>query len=424
MRSPEYPMHMPKTSVPAILDSDHRRCVVGREPMIFHCHHYNTYLQRTILEDAPELDTAPVLVGAAAEMAHHQLSTLFQEQGLRSVGERKSFAEQLYQWAGFGTFDLGTLSADGGVTRTRNSHYALGWRVKFKQSSTPVCHFASGWLAGALAAIYDKPNGSYSVEHRTCSATGAHEDCAFELKAGQPNYDVFTPVGVGPLTTHRPRPVPENNVDYEGIFAALSGMPIVGNSEGIIPAFGVYLTRHYANYYNRISFEFERRLAERFGSVGRELAEPLLVEAGHACAFYTFGGIMSSTEWDALIRPSLKSREDWVHGMTAAANALGWGRWQVTRVSEREAEFVLHDDYESVGYLAMYGKSDHPVSYLAQGGVAGLMNLVYAGDIASRPELTEAFYDRLFRQEGMYRAVPQSSQAMGDEVTSFRVSRA
>jgi hypothetical protein len=95
----------------------------------------------------------------------------------------------------------------------------------------------------------------------------------------------------------------------------------------------------------------------------------------------------------------------------------------VTKVSEKEAEFTVHDDYESVGHLAMYGKSEVPVSFLAHGGVVGLMNLVYVGDIASKPELSEEFYKKLFRSSRGYHAQVLSSRGMGAPVTAFRVTR-
>lgn len=409
--------------IPFDLDLDHRRCLVGGEPMIFHCHHYNTFLQRSI-QDAEYVDSKPFLTGAGAEVAHAQLGAMFAARDVSDVDQRKAMAAEVYRWAGFGTFDLSGLSAEGGTVRTPNSHYAMSWKAKWDGAEQAVCHFASGWLAGAAAAIFNKPNGSYSVEHTHCSAVAGNDVCAFEIKAGSPNYAVYKSVGAGVLSDkHNLKPVPSNNVDYDGILNAVAGLPLVGDDNGNIPAFGVYLTRHYANYYNRISFEFERAMETQFGAEALDVARPLLVEAGHVCAFNTFGGIMMSTEWDALIRPHLQSKEDWVHGIIAVINALGWGRWQVTEVSEKEAEFVLFDDYESSGYLGMYGKSDHPVSYLAQGGVAGIMNLVYVGEISEKPELTPQFYDRLFRQDDVYKAEALKSQAMGDEFTSFRVRR-
>src|SRR5262245_6832762 len=68
------------------LDADHRRVIVGGQPMIFHCHHYNTYLQRTIL-DAEGLGPDGFLVGAGAEAAHHQLGQLLA--GVDGVAAKK-----------------------------------------------------------------------------------------------------------------------------------------------------------------------------------------------------------------------------------------------------------------------------------------------------------------------------------------------
>lgn len=46
---------------------------------------------------------------------------------------------------------------------------------------------------------------------------------------------------------------PSCKVDYEGIFAALTGAPIVGDERGQIPAFGADLTRHYANQVSHLA---------------------------------------------------------------------------------------------------------------------------------------------------------------------------
>lgn len=403
------------------VDGNHRRCIVGEEPLIFHCHHYNVALQQALI-DAAYGDFQPVLVSAAASVAHHQLSVLFTHEKVTDTPERARLAEELYRWAGFGTFALGTLGPDGGKVSTTDSHYAHGCRAKLGESQEPVCFFAQGFLAGALAAIHGVPDGSFGVTHSACMACGAPE-CVFEVTRLPKAYETYESPGVGLLTTHAPRPIPETPVDYEGILGAVSGLPLVGDAHGVIDAFGVFLTRHYANYYNRISFEFLHRLSTEYGEEGSLAASETLIEAGRVCAFNTFGGIMQSTEWNALIRPSLASREDWVHGMVAVVNAFGWGRWQVVSVSEAEAEFVLHDDYESVGYRAMYGVAERPVSFLAQGGVEGLMALVYVAGIEDAPTLDAAFYDKVFSGDVSYVATPTHSAAMGDAVTGFRVAR-
>lgn len=405
-----------------INDSDHRRFIVGNEPQIFHCHHYNTFLQRSI-QDPDYIDSKPFLIGAAAEVSFAQLSVYFTENNLNEVNERKTFASDFFKLSGFGVIDFTDINRDGGKFETHSSHYSFAWTLKFGKSKKPVCFFMSGWAVGALSAIYDEQLGAYSVNELLCKACGNDKD-VFEIKREAPNYSIYKSVGLGSLSkTHNCVTPPQNNVDYEGIYTALVGMPIHGDERGIISAFGVYLTRMYANYYNRISFELLKELERIAGDEGIDIAETLLVEAGHVCAFNTLGGIMLSTEWYALIKPMLKTKEDWVHGIVAAVNAFGWGRWQIKSLSESEAVFLIHDDYESCGYINMYGTAKRNISFLVKGGVAGIMDLIYIGHIENKPELTPAFYNTLFKGENSYKVESLSSKAMGDEFTSFRVYR-
>lgn len=408
-------------TIPVQRDDAHRRAILGNEPMIFHCHHYNCYLQRVILE-AADFEAVPVLIGAAAEVAYSQLKALFAQEKVNGADARKRYAEKVWRILGFGTFDLSPLSVQGGSVSTKNSHYGQGWLGKFGKSKSPVCFFDAGWLAGALSAIYDEPLGAYHVDQPSCIAQGAAEN-RFELKHGKANYHVYTSVGVGKLTEHVRQNVPASNVDYDGIYNAVSGMDLSGNEEGRIPAFGVYLTRHYANYYNRISFEMLRSMTKAYADEGYDAAADLLTEAGHVCAFNTFGGIMESAEWDALIKPALKTREDWVHGITAVVNAFGWGRWEVTEVGEAGLRFAIQDDYESVGFEAMQGKAKTPVSFLAAGGVSGIANLVYHGDISAKPKLDDELYQRLFRGQNAYAPTAEASRAMGEQASIFKVDR-
>ncbi|MCC6557795.1 MAG: 4-vinyl reductase [Polyangiaceae bacterium] len=203
-------------------------------------------------------------------------------------------------------------------------------------------------------------------------------------------------------------------IDERTIVLAVAGLGFSGNEEGLIPAFGLHLTRHFADYYNRISYgllgDFVRRLPEL--SVD---ATELLVEAGHVCSFHTFGGIMMSVEWDAIVRPMIEGREDWVRGMVGVVNAFGWGRWRVASLSPGERLVLeIEDSYEAAGFARDYPMADGPRCFLATGGVAGLMNLVYQGDVTARPALTEAHYVEVFRHPRSFRAREVRCAAMGD----------
>ena len=213
-------------------------------------------------------------------------------------------------------------------------------------------------------------------------------------------------------------------VNEEKIAEALETLPLGGNEEGLIPAFGVYLTRMYAGYYNRISYRFEKILQKKMGHGVQQLARPLLIEAGHVCAFNTFGGIMKSQEWEALVGPMLENREDWVRAIVVWVRTLGWGDWQIKQlVPGRKLTVTIEDSYESEGYLEMYGCSTTPECYLATGAVAGIMNLLYHGDITLKPELTEAYYEELFKSSGSFGSRETRCRSMGDpicEITAMR----
>jgi hypothetical protein len=392
------------------------RLVVGGEPMILHCHHYNVFLQRSI-QDAEYIDSAPILVGAAAEVAFAQLTDLLARTA--DIPARKATVEALYRACGLGLIDLGALTDRGGEVRTRSTHYSIGWKEKFGRSRTPVDFFSTGFLAGALAAIYGLPLADVQARQTACLSTGAAED-VFVLGRGAANFTIFAQRESPVLNPVADDTEPATSVDRQAITRAAAAMPLPVNAEGLIPVLGLYVTRLHADYYNRISFAFEREMTEAAGRQGIEVAAGLFIEAGHVCAFNTLGGIMTSPAWDALVLPMLKTREDWCHGIFAWWNSGGYGVLKVIDVSPTGATVRIYNDYESVGYRRMYGAADHGISYLATGGVAGVMNLIYLGDIHTKPALTPEFYDRLFKRGRAYQARMTTCQAMGDPYTEIR----
>ncbi len=417
------PESQPRSHVSELIELDRarRRMALGGEPLVLHCHHYNTFLQRTIL-DASYLDSRPFLVGAAEALARAQLASLLDAAGCKTEAERTALAAAVYERLGFGRLDLSGLGPGGGTVQSPGTHYSLAWKLKFGPHREPVDHFTTGWLAGALGAVHGLERGTVTARQEACLAAG-DPDCRYLLGRGPSDFALFEAAGMGPLAAPSHEPYPDCGPGYDAVYDGLTSVELVPGDDGLIPAFGVYLTYHYANYYNRISFEFERKLRAEYGRDAMEIARPLLVEAGHVCAFHTFGGLMTSTEWDALVRPALVCPADWVHAAAAAAGALGWGRWELRSISEREAVFAIRDDYESLGYLAMYGFADHPVSYLAEGVASGIMDLVFLGRVEEGPDFSDEYYDRLFRSEESYQTEVRASLAMGAPETVITVRR-
>lgn len=421
-----------RVAVPLNFRTDAGRVIVGSDDAtakshILHCNYYNTYLQRTLWLDAGHfIDSASIIIGAAAEQARLQLATLFNELDLHSIEDRKSYTEHFYSWQGFGAIDLSTLSATGGDVPSAMQHYAEGWKAQFGSSQKPVGLMTQGWLAGAADAIFDLKSGTLKPCQTLCAAVSGEHDNLFHLGTDGASYPIYETAGVGPIDALPAVSAKDNNIDADAVKQAILTLPLFGEqhvSDGLIDIFGVLISWHTHNYYDRISFECLRAAMDKFGDEGRQLMEPLLEEAGHRCAFRTFGGIWRSAEWAAVVEPMCKTTEDWVHGMVAIINCAGWGKASCTELSPDSAVFVVRDDYESAGYMNLYGQSDFAPNYLMRGGFRGIMNLVYNGDITSKPNLTEDFYEQLNRHQNAFDVEVVKSRAMGDSESVFRVFR-
>ena len=208
-------------------------------------------------------------------------------------------------------------------------------------------------------------------------------------------------------------------INEDKIVSAVSNLPLHGDDNGLIPAFGVYLTKIYGNYYNRVCYEFEREFNKTTDDIElRNASKFLLIEAGHVCAFNTFGGIMTSPEWDAVVLPMIEKKEDWVYGMVAVINALGWGIWRIKElVPENKLVINIENSFESDYYISKYGSNATTSKcYLGIGATAGLMNLIYYGNIESHPTLDEKFYEQLFHTNSGFKAEEILCRSKGDSL--------
>jgi len=405
----------------SIYDKDYHAYWVGNEPMIFHCHHYNLFLQNSIKDAADFFDVDTLLVQSAEYVVYHQFVELFGKQN-----EKNASIDTLldaFSLFGFGKLKIDSISVDGGKVSSKNEHYSVGYVSKYPIPSSDkegVSYFAKGFT-GALFSFYNKqPIFSYQVTQKKCLSKGHDDVLEFEIvklpQPAKPLSDYYAGKGIlgEPYAYHNHANRP---VDYLGIREALTQMVLVGNAEtGLIDAFGVLLTRHYANYYCNISFGLMDNLYKEVGEQGIDIAKDLLIEAGHVCGFNTMGGIMTSMEWEALIKPTLKSREDWIHGIIACINALGWGTYIVRElVPYKSITVEIFNDYESNHCLARQHKFRTPISYLATGIIASIMNLLYNADITTKPKLDEAFYNQSFKSGKRFISKQLECRTMGSK---------
>ncbi len=213
-------------------------------------------------------------------------------------------------------------------------------------------------------------------------------------------------------------------IDSDRITKELSEYPLIGDENGLIATFGVYLTRMFADYYSEISYEFEKEFSIGIPEEVQEAARLLLIEAGHVCGFNTFGGIMKSDEWKAIVLPMINKHEDWIVGMIACINALGWGRYTINNlVPDKELVLDIANSYESTYHLKTYGNTAKTGKcYLAVGASVALMNLLYNGDITEYPELDEDFYNHLFLNSSKFIGEEVLCRSKGDNICQIRVS--
>jgi hypothetical protein len=200
--------------------------------------------------------------------------------------------------------------------------------------------------------------------------------------------------------------------DEKRIIDAVNSMNPHGNEEGIIDAFGVYLTNHYADYYNRISYKFELAVKE-YDKAFLDLVTPLLIMSGHVCGYNTFGGIRRSDAWKSLIAPMCSSKEDEIRGLVAVLNALGWGVWKVISIAPTKLVIRSNNTYESTGYLKEFGKRKNSGCFLALGVAISFMNIIYS----SRDVMTE---DLLANE---FTGTETRCRSKGDSYCEFTVIR-
>lgn len=399
---------------------DRNSYISAKEPTIFHCHHYNCYLQAVIEDTADYLPgVIAILIDSAQELSYQHFSTHFSSKD--SIEDRKKIVEDYFRFAGFGIIDLSKTQRDGGSVHSTSDHYGIGWASKFGKSDTNVSYFSLGFLLGATEAIFDLTLGTLQGKQNKCIGKG-DDSSNFELTIAQEKKQLKSSPQEGGFVTYV-QDQPDTPVLYDPIREALTGMPIEGSAEtGLIDTFGVLLTRHYANYYCNISYSFLDLFLDKMGEDGKQTAIELLTEAGHVCAFNTFGGIMQSNEWNGMIKPMFATKEDWVHGIVAVINALGWGAWEIVElIPGKKLRLKINSGYESNSYLKSRGKSEFPISFLATGGVAGIMNLVYTLDLPSTAPITldENLYQQIAINTNHFVSKQTKCRAMGDEYDEF-----
>jgi hypothetical protein len=391
----------PETQLLSQVTHSNGHNIIGGLSRVIHCNFYNAYLQMTVLLTQGAGDNNPerLLTDSVTPLIH-----LLQQSGYTHNDLLSEFS-----YCGFGI--LKQLNEN--TWETPRSHYGEAICIQGKPAKS--CFFTSGYLQGLL---------NKRVIETACKIDGAEND-KFSVQGELPEIENYLSREFELQTNIPERSNFDTRIDEDKIITTVRTLPLYGSKEnGLIEAFGAVLTNHFADYYNRISYE--SYFALRDAGIPDEDSKEMFIQAGHVCAFNTFGRVMKSPEWYQLVVPMCDTKEDWFHGMIAVINTFGWGIYRVEKLDPAGETIVrVYNSYEGVGYRRMYPKSDDKIlSFLAMGAVLGLIHLLWKIDIREKPELTREFYVEQYNNaESSYIVVQTHAIAAGDEYDRIIVSK-
>jgi hypothetical protein len=196
-------------------------------------------------------------------------------------------------------------------------------------------------------------------------------------------------------------------INRKKIIQEMSKVSVIGNEEGLIPAFNVYVQQLPADFWNG----FARRIVNYVPEDLVEAAEALLVNAARECGYHTGYGIITSNEWKEIVGPMIeKEPEDILHGAYAVFTAWGWAKSEVIEIVPREKMVVrAYNYYESD--IMRYGTAARPCAYMIQGVSAAFMDIAY-GD--------KPYPDGM----GTFKCDQTKGIELGDDYGEFVVTRA
>ena len=404
----------------------HGRTYLAGLPYVYHCHHFNLFHDQSIEDALGEEEAIALKTSAAREAFAPMLAGLCEAQGAATPAERLQLAGALFPWMGQGRVEvLGDPS--GGSARGEFLHYSFAWREKYGarvRRLDPLDGVAAGFVAAAVEVAYDRPFASIAATETQCY--GLREPfCRFELSAREggteppPRIDRATEAGhvAAPFTGQDEDRISQITA---GLREFLTG--VAGDERGLVPAFNVFVAMHQPTYYNRTGYETLRRL-EQTSPTAVPAAEALLGESGHVCVFYTFGNILLSAEWEALVGPLSGEVPDTIAYCCALARALGFGHWTIGELDPGK-RLVLRtpSNYEAPFYLANWGRSQKPRCLFLANSARAMMQLAHRVDLASKPQLTEELYLSLFRSGTQWHMEETRCVARGDEMCEVVVS--
>jgi hypothetical protein len=163
-------------------------------------------------------------------------------------------------------------------------------------------------------------------------------------------------------------------IDREQAVQHLSEIKVKGNSDGLIPAFGVLVNFFPSFFWNDFSEKMLKTASgddERYADI--ELG---LEQAAAECGYHTGYGIITSEEFQSIVGPMIEKKpDDILHGAYAVFTAWGWADAEIVELSPTRKVVRVNDYYESDIRDTM--KVEKPFAYMIRGVSRAFMDLGY-----------------------------------------------
>lgn len=410
-------------------DYERNYLYAGDQPVCFHCHHYNLFIQETIDEALGAAIGDQLRREASADAWRPVLEALFSGQALHGSYEKLSAAFELFASTGQGKLVLEDASLQNAAISSEALHYGTAWRmIHGTQAALHVTDgLAAGFISAAFELAYELAPGSIEVTQTACIAMGDARD-QFELIQHEQPRELNPTISRARMEAHTGQMVDSLEEEtVSEITRAFCGMlaQITPDDRGLVEGFGILVTLTPTAYYNTLCLKVMEYLEAEHPTL-LQVSEQMLYEAGRLCGFNTFGGVLKSPEWEAIIgRERTADPEETLLHTCAIARSFGFGKWSVHEYFDEDL-LVLRAPatYEDPFVCELRGESKRPVCYLFTGAGESMARLAEDVDWSNAPMFGLDYYDETVkRSDTSWRAKQTQCRARGDAFAEVTVER-
>ena len=411
-------------------DHDKSYLYAANHPVCFHCHHYNMFIQETVDEALGATLGTHLREEASADawrpIIEAFLNTL---EGGEDASEKLAASFSLFASVGHGKLIVEDASLENGSVYGETLHYSTAWQVIHDGTPAPfpVDGMAAGFISAAFELVYELEPGSIEVKQTSCVSMGDARS-QFEISrrdAPRALHASLTRAQVERYAEAAVDSLEEDEIDRLSQTFSEMLAQITSDARGLVEGFGILVTLTPTSYYNILCTRTIEHLKAEHPTL-LKVSEQMFYEAGRLCGFNTFGGVIKSPEWEALIgrERSDEPLETLLH-TCAIARSFGFGKWSVQEYYPEDLLILRSPATYEEPYVLEFGdRQPRPACYLFTGASEAMVRLAENVDWAAHPSFGLAYYDATVKQPAVpWTASQTQCRARGDDYAEVTVEQ-